>query len=153
MTQLLGCRQPLYTRGGLLFGCCIGCHVYSADGFYVGCFREPLDEHEPPELYSGNGEYLGEFDPADDERLAVNTSKLNLRRRRIPELPSLPMAAITLYALREPLPARDGWRDFPPPESFAHPDHGHSLSASAYRAHDTLHEPPSAKPTVAARRQ
>jgi hypothetical protein len=95
--------------------------VYSTDGFYVGSFRDTLDRDDAAELYSASGNYLGERDPDDADRLAVDVSKRNLRKSRVPELPPLPAAAITLYSVREPILSRDGWQDFPPPDTFAFP--------------------------------
>jgi hypothetical protein len=121
VTQLVDCRHLLYTREGLLFGFRIGWHVYTTDGFYVGSFRDTLDRDDAAELYSASGNYLGERDPDDADRLAVDVSKRNLRKSRVPELPPLPAAAITLYSVREPILSRDGWQDFPPPDTFAFP--------------------------------
>lgn len=119
LTQLLGCRHLLYTRAGLLFGFRIGWHVYTSAGVYVGSFHEPIEDGPGAGLFSAGGAYLGELDPEDAERLAVDSSRLRLRRQPAPALPAVPVAAVKLYSVRPPLLPRDGWEDFPGPETFA----------------------------------
>lgn len=120
VTQLLAPKQLLFTQAGGLFGFWIGWHVYTADGCYVGSFRDTLDQGDAAELYSASGEYLGERDPRQRDRLAVDLSKRGLRRPPLPALPSLPRPTNLLYALRAPLPPRDGWQDFSAPVSLRH---------------------------------
>lgn len=120
VTQLLSCRHLLYTRSGLLFGFRIGWHVYTVQGYYVGSFRDALEDRRASELFSASGRYLGELDPDDDERLGVDLSKRHLRRPAVPELPALPTAAVALYSVRDPLLPREHWSDFPSPDAFAH---------------------------------
>ena len=119
VTQLLAPRQLLFTRSGQLFGFWIGWHVYTADGCYVGSFRDAIEHGEAAELYSARGEYLGERDPQERDRLAIDLSKRRRRRLPEPELPPLPPPATLLYALREPLSPRAGWQDFPAAPAFA----------------------------------
>jgi hypothetical protein len=113
ITQLLAPKQLLFTRSGLLFGFWIGWHVYTVEGRYVGSFRDALERGDQAELYSAGGRYLGERDPQQLDRLAVDLSKRTVRRTPLPELPALPPPANMLYALREQLPPLEGWGDFP----------------------------------------
>jgi hypothetical protein len=118
ITQLLAPKQLLFTRSGLPFGFWIGWHVYTIEGRYVGSFRDTLEQGDRAELYSASGDYLGERDPEQRDRLVIDLSKRGLRREPLPELPALPPPTNTLYAIREKLPPREGWNDFPMPAAF-----------------------------------
>ena len=121
VTQLLSPKHQLFTRAGALFGFWVGWHVYTVEGNYVGSFRDALERGDEAELFSAGGHYLGERDPQHPDRLAVDLSKRSLRRRPLPELPALPPRTIALYAVRDELPPRDGWHDFPAPGGFRPP--------------------------------
>jgi hypothetical protein len=118
LSQMLGCRQPLFTRAGRLFGFRIGWHVYTTDGVYVGCLREPSGGGAAVELFSPDGDYVAELDPDDAERLGVKAAKVGCVRERRAPLPALPVTPLGLYAVRAPAAPRRGWRDVAPPATF-----------------------------------